>query len=711
MPQAPCPYCGHLPESPGASRCSNCGGLFEPLSRKATQLAMGAWFVRDEARPFMPGFNDAILRHQVASGRVKADTIVRGPTTHQFWMRADQTPGVSRLLGKCHACGGGVSPEDQTCKTCHADLSLPTDIDRLGLMFTDAEARHAAQAEVQAQRVAPPPKPAQPRPEATVVDPDLLEPVEDQTHDEAHDADDQAYDDSAGPSAADIAEDLWQHDAPVAATRRRAKRSGPEPAVLALGVLLLCIVAAGVFLALTKGKGLGLGDDQADTNSPAGPDAPEAPKYTPRQVEQLANQVRAQAEAYDADAVPEPFRDRLSEITKLIALAEADNTNAQYTPAYERYEKAKQLLVGLPAEIEAWENQQALKMEAVRLVSDVELLRQEAKAEALEAPRFAPAALSAGDAAWSLAQDMLAKEAYEQAPEKLNEAAQAYQRAIDKAKAGQAALLAQAELIKAMSAAPSQQTLSQIAPAQLDRLMKKQDEGVMKFNAGEFAEAERAFIEASAAVASAMQAVELAKYRKVYSYHAGYEAAGVLMAIASGDAVQDDALKSLKQRYDALALPDNPANALKPGNATDYADAAEYLVNAARDAINTKHGGEVQACYNAGFQARIIEQTLATNALTNDQQQRVHQSLKELQDQAAAAGWDLGQFRAVLEVVRSANRGAKIGQPPVQTRSAFEVLMQPLRQRDTAARLMDPVLAPSTPQDPELFPGLGSSGP
>ena len=40
-----CPYCGHAQSAAGvgAAQCAACKGLFDPLSRQATQNAMGPW--------------------------------------------------------------------------------------------------------------------------------------------------------------------------------------------------------------------------------------------------------------------------------------------------------------------------------------------------------------------------------------------------------------------------------------------------------------------------------------------------------------------------------------------------------------------------------------------------------------------------------------------------------------------------------------------
>ena len=162
LAEVTCPYCGHQQDDP--ARCGGCGGYFEPMSRQATQLAMGPWYMRDEDKPFMPGFNAAVLKHQAMAGRIKPNTLLRGPTTHQFWMPAIKVPGVSRLLGKCHQCAAAVAPHAKNCPKCEADLALPEEVDRLGLSYVTEEERAAAQQELAAGRAKAPAPKAKPTP-------------------------------------------------------------------------------------------------------------------------------------------------------------------------------------------------------------------------------------------------------------------------------------------------------------------------------------------------------------------------------------------------------------------------------------------------------------------------------------------------------------------------------------------------------------------
>jgi hypothetical protein len=126
-----CPYCGHIGDD--AVRCGECRGLFEPLSRQATQNAMGPWQVRDGDQPHRPGCSLDTLRRMVERGKIGPNTVLRGPTTRQFWNFARNTPGVAVLLGECHACHHAVDPEEYLCAACGATLHPTTDRQTLGL--------------------------------------------------------------------------------------------------------------------------------------------------------------------------------------------------------------------------------------------------------------------------------------------------------------------------------------------------------------------------------------------------------------------------------------------------------------------------------------------------------------------------------------------------------------------------------------------------
>jgi hypothetical protein len=126
-----CPYCGSF--SADVRRCEHCAGYFDLLSRQRTQNAMGPWFIRDPGQPFRPGCSYETLRRMVLRGRVGPDTVVRGPTTRQFWSFARSTPGIGHLFGACHACQTAAEPSAPACAHCNAPFLVGGDREILGL--------------------------------------------------------------------------------------------------------------------------------------------------------------------------------------------------------------------------------------------------------------------------------------------------------------------------------------------------------------------------------------------------------------------------------------------------------------------------------------------------------------------------------------------------------------------------------------------------
>jgi hypothetical protein len=62
--------------------------------------------------------NFATLMVLVQKGRVSARSVLRGPTTGQFWRYAAKVKGVSREFGLCWSCGGEVAKNARACPAC-----------------------------------------------------------------------------------------------------------------------------------------------------------------------------------------------------------------------------------------------------------------------------------------------------------------------------------------------------------------------------------------------------------------------------------------------------------------------------------------------------------------------------------------------------------------------------------------------------------------
>ncbi|MEM9110722.1 MAG: hypothetical protein AAGC72_11935 [Planctomycetota bacterium] len=713
MPQTPCPYCGQLQDSIEEGRCTSCNGLFEPLSQIATQLAMGPWYIRDEDRPFMPGFSEEILRQQVSAGRINANTILRGPTTNQFWMSAGDVPGISRLMGTCHACHQEVEPTDTTCYFCKADMSLPSDVDSLGLKYTTQEARAQAQQEIADGRARPAPKPA-PKPVerpslkgSGTAEPGQMQRVEakpeapggpetprqeTEAYDEA-----EAYDDG-NELTSELAEDVW-HAGPASSTRRRKKQNGPDPLALGMGVVLLCVVALGLLILLTGGKK----DEEPEQEQAQTP----VVQRDTLAVSRISVPAITAFERLVPDEIPAAFEEQYAAILRLKQQAEADKEAERYNEAYDAYKELGELVGPLETEIAQWQADELAKAETNELRERVSTLRQ--RAQDAEAERWAGKEWLEGQTAWGQVDALITSRQFVEATEKLNEAESAYLTAENKAQAGQLAGKARNALNNAVQNSGSEQRLRQFANDQIDEMLRLRAEGDGQLNGQQYAAAEQSYNSALDALNDAKQAVELARFRKFYAFDAGFRASGLMLSAARGDGVDSSAKSELVKAFEKLRILPNPASGITPGDDVGFTVAIQPLVNNARDQIIKQHGEAVQACYLIGFHASIVDQTLKTTALTDDQQKRIHQSLSTIETEASKAGWDLNALRPVVEQVRNANRKAKLKEAPEATRAAWKRMLFPMQSRDSAPRLMDPSSSPSAPEDPELFPVGGAS--
>jgi hypothetical protein len=136
-----CPVCGE--NTPARDSCSACKTVFEPADA-ATALSLGPWYIRDTRAPFRPGHSHEYLSQLIDEGRLQETTVIRGPTSQQFWMMAKSVQGVSQLLGFCHKCGAAATAQQKQCNQCQSDFSAPTDPNILGLMYPTADIANEA---------------------------------------------------------------------------------------------------------------------------------------------------------------------------------------------------------------------------------------------------------------------------------------------------------------------------------------------------------------------------------------------------------------------------------------------------------------------------------------------------------------------------------------------------------------------------------------
>jgi hypothetical protein len=151
-----CPFCGAVNETMEGP-CPNCTMTNTAETRKATKSRIGPWYVLQSRNPAAPGMKYDTLLGFVRKGRVKARSIVRGPTTHQLWRFACQVKGLSREFGLCYSCGGSIEREAQLCPQCNRLQDPPADPD----MFVEGQGGGAAEASPSPSPAAPSPAPVE----------------------------------------------------------------------------------------------------------------------------------------------------------------------------------------------------------------------------------------------------------------------------------------------------------------------------------------------------------------------------------------------------------------------------------------------------------------------------------------------------------------------------------------------------------------------
>lgn len=125
-----CPFCGAVSEK-SHNPCARCGMDNTPEARKATKARIGPWYVLQARNPAAPGMRFDTLLTFVRKGRVRARSVVRGPTTYQLWRFAAHVKGLSREFGLCFSCGNSIETTANICPQCNRLQEPPINPDVL----------------------------------------------------------------------------------------------------------------------------------------------------------------------------------------------------------------------------------------------------------------------------------------------------------------------------------------------------------------------------------------------------------------------------------------------------------------------------------------------------------------------------------------------------------------------------------------------------
>ncbi|MGA3065227.1 MAG: hypothetical protein ABSF29_00110 [Tepidisphaeraceae bacterium] len=130
-----CPFCGTIVDT-SEGQCPRCLLENTTQTRQSTRSRLGPWYVLQTRNPSAPGMKFATLLALVRRGQVTAKTVIRGPTTHQFWRFAGRVKGVSREFGYCWSCSTAMTTTAVNCPRCGKGQEPPANPD----IFLEGEA-------------------------------------------------------------------------------------------------------------------------------------------------------------------------------------------------------------------------------------------------------------------------------------------------------------------------------------------------------------------------------------------------------------------------------------------------------------------------------------------------------------------------------------------------------------------------------------------
>jgi hypothetical protein len=125
-----CPFCGTILELQDGP-CPRCSLEDTPQTRQSTRSRLGPWYVLQTRNPYAPGMKYNTILALIRRGQVTPKSVIRGPTTGQFWRFAGRVKGISREFQLCWACGSSIVTSAVSCARCGKTQELPPNPDAL----------------------------------------------------------------------------------------------------------------------------------------------------------------------------------------------------------------------------------------------------------------------------------------------------------------------------------------------------------------------------------------------------------------------------------------------------------------------------------------------------------------------------------------------------------------------------------------------------
>ncbi len=659
-----CPYCGHCQDD--TEKCGSCGGLFEPLSRRATQIAMGPWFIRDKKNPFKPGCSYDVMVDLARKGRIKPNTVMRGPSTKQFWSVARNVQGISHLLGYCHSCGEHVKPFDAACNTCGAAFDLKWDRNRFGLPFATASAAADARRELEQQVAAAEHQQAQQEEayeeyeEAIAVDDvenydsehqweDMAEAVVDEdhslaaiaahTHEPAHAfAHDQVEDHAPAPELPIVADDGSGENR--ALNRRVARLQRQNQAaiktLIAVGIITPIVFVAGFILL------------SGDNDNPATKDGVTTTDSAPKDGQPKDNG-KSKKEFFNDDQLAK--KTALEKVwTRVKTIRPTGGVKPVYEHATAMMKQSDQLWSA--HQFTEWEQklpefEKAVNaLEAWLLDRDEALRAKEAAAIAMRRAKDGEADVKmkhhwdAAKALVSEAVGLLDSQTYEASADKYWAAQKKYFEALDKTKKSDFALTQKERYVKRLTENFEQAQIDNVGGDPWKRVAAHYDNAEKAFASESFDVAIAEYQDAYSAIPPMEKFMRRIIGVHHFAFVLGHYSADVWLRQAAGKELNEEKLTNLRNRFEDVLMPQ--LEKLLPSNPkAPAAELGAIVMEKIPLAIEAQRTEPVAISYLMGVRARVIERLLQVDreVMPKDERDALNQSVDIMRQYAQLASY------------------------------------------------------------------------
>lgn len=614
-----CPCCGDVTD---ADECAGCGTVFAPPD-KTTRITWGPWCLRDPKRPFQAGISFDELRYRITTGGVVASTILRGPSTYQFWSIARNVPGISHLVGHCHACEGKADASQNRCPSCRAPFAVSFPPDLFGLMFpTSVDLAEARQRLREAQAILKQEKAGK---ESADNVPGVYLAALDQRFVSIAVQEEPRLAPYPSPSV-EAQEPLPEIAQALSEPRRRRVTPPPHRGIrlsTAMAWLLPLVVIGAV-----------VGWFWQSTQPPETTHQPEIEQVTgpAAELEQRWKQLAARGDRLERIESTPRFK-------PLIRIAKA-----QYTKISELWEDGRH-------------KQAATHFEALddglAKVGDLEKIRRAAIA-ASDLSRSAAAAarqVGAEDDQPDLWQDaqvadtqgraFLDKEQYKAAIASFEGAATLFDGAHRKIASAAAAREARMAVDGDLTRSFSRDQFNTDGGNAWQQALKLIAEGEEAYKTDQFDEAMEKFRQARALIPMAEHSIKQVVGINYWAFNTGYVVVDILFERVAGNPFDSSQRHLLRQSFENLRFEKQFMDTIPSDDQVAYDDLAAILITKVRDLLAGGPGEGARASFNIGIQFRILERLLKGDGgiLSVADHGEIQRTLKTIEKESAAAAY------------------------------------------------------------------------